>query len=253
MEQEIEKKNIISNINSTQLINEPFPHLLVSNVFSENYYKNLLKLLPSKKNYVSILKTGEVSGNYSPERFVFNLSRENLSKLNHEQESFFKNLVEILMSKELFDCDFKIFNEVIDNRIKNFSQKEINIMGRSNFKIIIKYQLIKDYTKYQLGVHTDTETKLISFLFYLPEDNKMKNIGTSLYKPKSKIEEDDFANHFSSKATKEKFNKVKTCEFIANSVLIFPRTPYSYHGVEEINIDQKERNLLLLNYFLLKD
>ena len=38
-------------------------------------------------------------------------------------------------------------------------------------------------------------------------------------------------------------------EFIPNSVLIFPRTNYSYHGVSSINIGSKERNLLLLNFY----
>ena len=50
--------------------------------------------------------------------------------------------------------------------------------------------------------------------------------------------------------TNKKFKKITTCKFIPNSLLIFPRTNYSYHGVDEINIDSKERDLLLLNYYI---
>ena len=42
------------------------------------------------------------------------------------------------------------------------------------------------------------------------------------------------------------FVEIKKAEFMPNSVLIFPRTNYSYHGVSSINIGSRERNLLLL-------
>ena len=43
--------------------------------------------------------------------------------------------------------------------------------------------------------------------------------------------------------------KVKTCEFNMNSVFVFDRNNYSFHGVEEINIEQSERNLFLVNFY----
>ena len=61
--------------------------------------------------------------------------------------------------------------------------------------------------------------------------------------------ENEKSSHYSEKDTKMLFKKVKTCEFKKNSVLVFPRTNYSYHGVEEVNIHQQERNLLLANFF----
>ena len=81
----------------------------------------------------------------------------------------------------------------------------------------------------------------------LPE---LKNVGTSLYRANGRIDDKDLSKHFSVQETQEKFTKVKTCLFLPNSVFIFPRTTNSFHGVEEVNIEQKERNLLLLNYYL---
>ena len=45
------------------------------------------------------------------------------------------------------------------------------------------------------------------------------------------------------------FKLEKVAEFLPNSVLIFPRTNISYHGVSSINTGSYERNLLLLNYY----
>ena len=116
-------------------------------------------------------------------------------------------------------------------------------------KITCRTALIKDFTKYQLGAHTDSINKLFSFLFYLPADDSLKNIGTSLYRPLDMIDEEMLTRHFNKEQTDEAFEKVKTCEFKRNSVFVFARTNYSFHGVEEININKSERNLFLLNFY----
>ena len=141
------------------------------------------------------------------------------------------------------------------NRLNNLSELEKKKLGTKNFNFSIRTALVKDYTKYNLGVHTDTVGKLMSFLFYIPEDDTLSNIGTSLYKSVSKIDSDTKQHsvedqHFTKDQTKKNFKKIKTCPFIPNSLFLFPRTRLSFHGVEEVNIDQKERNLLLLNYFI---
>ena len=46
------------------------------------------------------------------------------------------------------------------------------------------------------------------------------------------------------------FELIKKVPFLPNSLLVFPRTNYSFHGVEKINENQSERNLIQLNYYL---
>ena len=122
----------------------------------------------------------------------------------------------------------------------------IRHLDTTDLKFTLRTSLIKDYTRYSLGAHTDSPSKFVTFLFYIPTNEELKENGTSLYKPLIPLKD---TTHFNLEDTKKKFQRVKTCPFIPNSVLIFPRTIMSFHGVEEVNIDQKERNLLLLNYF----
>ena len=88
----------------------------------------------------------------------------------------------------------------------------------------------------------------MSFLFYIPSDSALKKIGTSIYKIIGDNDDRNIMKHYSKKETSNKFYKVTTLPFIPNSLLIFPRTNNSYHGVEEINIEAKERNILQINY-----
>ena len=86
-------------------------------------------------------------------------------------------------------------------------------------------------------------------MFYLPRDETIREIGTSLYKPLNKDKSTSFSSHYTMEETKKNFVETKKTEFLPNSVLIFPRTNYSYHGVSSINIGSQERNLLLLNFY----
>lgn len=241
------KNCIIENILSTELIHNPFDHKFVENVFPSKFYDELLLNIPNKSDFIPITETGTVGKSYSPERYIFNLlDKQLIAKIDEGKRKFFKNLLDILLSKELFTSVTSQFSKAIDDRLANFTSTEKEKLGTSNFKFTIRIALVKDFTKYALGAHTDTVNKFVTFLFYIPSDDSVSQVGTCLYEPKTTIEHD---MHHSSEKTKEFFTKVKTCPFIPNSVLVFPRTQTSFHGVEEVNIEQKERNLLLLNYF----
>ena len=245
------KSSLIRNIESSKLMEQPFVHKFVENVFPENVYNELINNIPKKSCYVPIVDTGNVKKGYSLERYVFNLQDTKImNKLDHDQKSFFNNLLEAIVSNELFNSVTFGFAKTIDERLKNLSEAEKQKLGTSNYKFYMRAELVKDFSKYSLGVHTDAIHKLVSFLFYLPKDDSLREIGTAIYEPIDKeVVNNVSGHHFSSNSTKKYFKKVKTCPFCPNSVLIFPVTKYSYHGVEEINIEQRERNLLLLNYF----
>ena len=241
------KQHIIDKILSSELSNHPFDHKFVEDVFPINFYNDLLANIPDKSDFVPINKTAAVTPDYSPERFIFNFQEENIiNRLESSKKKFLQNFLEILVSKDLFTSVTSQFSKTIDARLRNLSDAEKEKCGFPNLDFTIRTALIKDFTKYSLGAHADTTTKFVTFLFYIPSNKDLQKVGTTLYQP---IYNADPLKHYSAEETKQNFNKIKTCPFVPNSVLIFPRTIMSFHGVEEVNIDQKERNLLLLNYF----
>ena len=85
-------------------------------------------------------------------------------------------------------------------------------------------------------MHTDTTKKFLSFLFYLPKDENLIDLGTALYKLKKEIANiDEKGNiHLPPDSTDEYFVLVKKIPFLPNSLFVFPRTNYSFHGVEKL-------------------
>jgi len=241
------KDHIINSISSAELIKKPFDHKFVKNIFPNHFYNELISMLPNKSQYVPIIDTGTVSQNYSPERYIFNLLDDNLTKeFDSNRFEFFDNLTKILLSKDLFTSVTSQFSGAITYRLNNLSNLEIKKLGKSSYKFSVRVALVKDFTKYALGAHTDSVKKFVTFLFYIPSNEKLSKVGTTLYEPTIKIDND---GHYLGSDTEKSFIKIKTCPFIPNSLLVFPRTNNSFHGVEEVNIDQEERNLLLLNYY----
>ena len=252
------KKHIINKIKKSELFDYPFAHKFVENIFPIEFYNNLLQNLPDKSFFTPIYEKGlvdsparNVGKDYSPERFVIDLDPKDLEILPKENKNFLKNLIQILISPELLLTTSSQFRLAINDVIKNFTEKQKRDWGTENIEFVAWFQLVKDFTKFSLGAHTDSPDKFLSFLFYLPSNDSLSKMGTTLYEKSQKGLTYD-KRHYSKEETKKLFVPVKTCPFIPNSLLIFLRSNNSFHGVEEINIMQEERNLLLLNYFLKK-
>ena len=246
-------KFILDKITKTEIEKNPFEHKFIDNVFPDEYFEELIKNLPNKNDYTPINKTGSVKSNYSAERYIFNLNYESIDKLENTKKTTLNELLTVFTSPIFFNEVCKGFQKTLLNRISNFSDYEKKTFGHKNFEFSIRSSLVKDLQKYKLGVHTDTAHKFSTFLFYIPKDNNYSNLGTTLYKPKHDVninigEKGNY--HASLTETKNNFDVVRTLPFKPNSLLLFPRTNQSFHGVEEINSEGIERNLIQLNYYL---
>lgn len=101
--------------------------------------------------------------------------------------------------------------------------------------------LVQDYTISQLTPHTDTPSKVFSFLFYLPEDDRLSHLGTSIYMPKDRRYVSGGTKHLKS----ENFDRLITMPYRPNTLFAFLKTPNAFHGVEPIQEAGVRRDLLL--------
>ena len=107
--------------------------------------------------------------------------------------------------------------------------------------------LVNDQTNYAIGPHTDAPHRLVTFLFYLPRDESMRELGTSVYRPK----DPNFVCWGGPHHPADQFDLVRTVEFLPNRLLTFPKTERSFHGVEQIHRAEVNRPLLINNIRLL--
>lgn len=190
----------------------PFSHFFIENVFPDYFYKKFLETLPTDLEY----KTGD--NNYHGRRFAD-------PNKNH--------MLEFMKTKEFLKLTLECFRPEYQTRF-----------GGKSASFSRDLRLVRDGQGYEIGPHTDAAWKVISLLFYLPEDYALERLGTSLYIPK----DPKFTCAGGPHHEFHYFDAVYTAPFVPNSCLGFWKTNTSFHGVEPITIPCS-RNVLLYNVY----
>ena len=107
-------------------------------------------------------------------------------------------------------------------------------------------RLVRDFSQYALTPHTDTPRKLVSLLYYLPPDDSLRHLGTSLHVPRDPSFRCDGSRHH----TEEQFLKVATAEYLPNALFGFFKNDRAFHGIDEIQGENIVRDSLLYNLYV---
>lgn len=190
----------------------PFPHFYATNVFPDDFYTQLLASLPDESAYT--LKTGKFKGRQFADPNA-------------------NPLLAFMRTPEFLQRIARVFTPWLQKMYPDGS-----------LEVFDDLRLVRDSNGYAIGPHTDAPWKLVSLLFYLPEDDSLKSLGTSIYTPKDPA----FRCFGGPHHPVNQFNRAFTAPFMPNSCLGFLKTNQSFHGVEQVTIPCT-RNVLLYNLY----
>jgi hypothetical protein len=190
----------------------PFPHIWVPQVFPRDYYEELRGTLPPTAEY----KPGEKHYNGR----VFG-ETDDIPLLDPFRTQMFASIAQLPFQKFLH---------------KRFPT--------GSFPARTDLRLVADPEGYAIGPHTDAPWKVLSFLFYLPENWDHSDLGTSIYLPRDPNFRCKGGPHYPH----EDFINIKTVPYAPNSLFAFFKTETSFHGVEPITIPCR-RDVLLWNLY----
>ncbi len=234
-------RHVIGRVHETPVERSPFPYLVVDNVFPPDYYQEMLRQFPAETVMRTLAETGRVEpGNYE-ERRVTLFDADGFSRLSPDQREFWGELSDWLHDAQLLHAFTAKFGEFLEPRIEHIVAAEGALRTRGDAL------LVHDCTRYAIGPHTDAPHRLVTFLFYLPDDEGLRELGTSIYTPK----DPSFTCWGGPHHARDNFHRVDTVEFLPNRLLAFPKTERSFHGVEPIEREDVQRRLLINNIRLL--
>lgn len=213
----------------------PFPHrhLHVEEVFPPEFFAELRANMPPADAYTSLAKTGKVKNGDYEMRAGFLLNEEHLSRVPLATADLWTGLFNEVFNQEFVDLVLERFRPEIEARLA----KE----GASWPEVRRDMILVRDSSSDGVKIHTSDPKNLITFLFYLPQDDRHSGCGTTLYLPKDR----DFRCWGGPHHEFEQFDKVWTAPYVPNSLFMFVKTDDTFHGVEPIRIDGLRRDLLL--------
>ena len=229
---------------NTPILNFPFPHLYIENIFSDDFYSKIQENLLEEKEMTSLANSD--TANYGlagyKDRFVINLTKKDeMSKVEKDKQEFLRVFGEMFTKGD--------FSKLLRAKFKRFI--DMRFQHVENVSFYDEVRLFNDKKNYSLGPHTDKPSKAISVLIYLPKDDSQKEAGTSIYMPKDPNLLDKKLPH--KHYPHEHFHKITTMPFVPNSALCFIKTNNSYHGVEELERGDTNRWSLQYNLYITQE
>lgn len=194
----------------------PYRYCYVRDVFPVAFYHEMLSALPPNEAY------GEEE--YKSRRI-----------LDPQGLPFWSDL-----------CGWMGAEPYLSKLVRKFGMVRQERFGDQELQIKYNIRLVRDEPTYWLKPHTDIPEKFLSFLFYLPRDDRLRGFGTTIYRHK----DPDFVStdgHWNGAVAN--FEPVWTAPFMPNTCFAFARTDKSFHGVMQSDCGHR-RDALLLNIFV---
>lgn len=233
--------HVINRIAAAEIVTEPFPYVVVDEVFPADYYAEMLAHFPSPQALVPLGASGRVSKDAYPERNVVLFSDEDFGRMEARQQTFWREFAGWMYSELFINQLVAKFQLALEPRIAKILENDPVLKARGDAL------LVNDRTHYAIGPHTDAPHRLVSLLFYLPQDDSLRPFGTSIYRAR----DPEFVCWGGPHHPFDKFERVHTVDFLPNRLVAFPKTERSFHGVEPIGREGINRQLLINNVRLL--
>ena len=223
---------MLYRIGNAPILPFPFPHIYVRDVFPADFYAELVRSLPPREAFAPLSTVRPISSDvYDKTRSVLILGPESVGKLAEPCRGVWERVARMVLGGGLGNLVLGKFGQFIQARFQN----------QPNPEFFDEALLVQDSQNYALGPHTDSPSKVISFLFYLPADDSQSHLGTSIYLPKDRAFTCQGGPHY----TFDQFDRLLTMPYVPNALFAFLKTPNAFHGVEPVNEAGVQRNLLL--------
>jgi len=222
---------VLYNIGNAPVREYPYPHIFVRDVFPADFYEEMRRNLPPREVMTTLGKLGRVSGGDYTQRNVMLLAPEHMTGLDEGRLKFWDRLRGWLLGLRFTNTMIAKFAPYLAHRLGDLRTVHFGHEA----------MVIRDHTNYSLGPHTDSPSKALSFLFYLPADASREHLGTSIYLPNDPGFTCAGGPHY--KFTN--FQRMLTLPYVPNALFAFMKTNNSFHGVEPVEETDAQRDLLL--------
>lgn len=216
---------VLERIAQAPVLREPFDHCVIDDAFPEDFYESIIDHWPEERSWRSLNESGRVSEDAYEERKVVLMNRDGYARLDPQRRAFWEQEVGGWLLGERFRTGV----------LEKFGRAAPRSSGDA--------LIVSDRTRYAIGPHTDAPHRLVSLLFYLPEDATFSRFGTSFYVPRDPAFRCAGGPHHKFKH----FRRVTTVEFVPNRLVVFPKTDRCFHGVEPVDLEGIDRRLLIYN------
>jgi hypothetical protein len=223
---------VMYQVANARLREYPYPHVYIDSIFPAEFYAAVRRNWPTANQLVSLGSTGRVPEGAYAERFIMPLGSPLMGALPEDKKAFWNEVAAWMLQARFLNAMLGKFETYLRKRFGD---------SLTNVDFVPEVLVVRDHTNYKLGPHTDSPRKVLSLLFYCPDDTSMKHLGTSIYAPVDPAFRCEGGPHYPF----ENFRKIATMEYKPNALFGFFKTDHSFHGVDPISDSDVLRDLML--------
>ena len=226
-------------LSETPVEDQPFPHVVLKEVFTEEHYQLLLQ---------SFMDSSEMVPNEGyDDRFVVHLSEVE----NWDEDGDPRKRLWMDIARELGRAEFtqEVFTAMSKHVMLNPKAAKVLEGGSPTLDLLPRTLLTRDLSTYFLGPHKDAFEKFATLLIYLPSAPDLGHSGTSFFEPRNPSKEYDTYVHHSF----GDFKFVQEIPFEPNTAMMFLKTDNSFHGVRPAMGKVPPRDLIIHNFYVIDE
>lgn len=213
-------KHIEKRFAETPVITQPFPHLVIEDIFPEEFYQKIQANWPEIHHF---LEDGS--------NFILPVTKgcNEECNLEYKNKMFWRLFGEVIVNRYIKPRIIEKFAPYFHLKLamKNFDPKNLNRI-ENFFECRLDCLKMQKYF-YAIGPHIDQLNVYAPILIYLPETNDQPDFGTSFYYGPDNPNPNEiyYKAPYSLKFAKKTVYK-------RNTLVTFLQSPRSWHSVEPI-------------------
>jgi len=226
------RSHIEAKIKGSEIMDFPFPHLIIENFFPEDIYRSLLEKNPFKNNigveWQSKAQTAQSkTGTPYYARKQINFHTGDPFQAAPEDASFWNDL------KATFLRDNWFPKLIMEKYPAYFSIRFGELVNTPDFFGNFKKELFlqRHEPGYYIGPHTDVPTRIFTCIFSFAEKEGFEEFGTEFCVNKDPLARCWGNNHYKP----DDFIVTKVAPYKPNNFLLFFKTRQSFHSVRSID------------------
>jgi hypothetical protein len=224
------RHSLVQSLRPDSVADGPSPHFYSTKAFDPALYTLIRDHLPESKYYGGVGgRTGNVRAKKA--RLALPFTKDRLDTLPSNQMQFWTEMTGYFQSPEFLKLAMSSYGPFL-------RELRPDLLKPQQFEI--RFELLRDATAYGIGPHSDHPQKVMTLLFYLSAGETSEALGTSFYTPRV----DGFRCTTGRHHEYKDFNLFKTYAYAPNTVLSFLRTDTSFHGVEVIDVENVQRDVM---------
>jgi hypothetical protein len=225
--------SVLARARQSQIIDDPFPHLVVHEALEPDYYRQLAADFPAAE----IILDGRMPVSNSNFRYAASavLDDARISGL-------WREFMRYHVSQAFFDEVRAVFESLIrqlhprleSSAGKRLGEWQTSIRFREPIRDIalecqFTYGVPVEVRSRTIGPHVDREVALYAGLFYMRDDNDDSDGGDlELYRFTTGVPSFDEGTRL---VPDERVSRCKTIHYASNTLVFFLHSPYALHGV----------------------